>query len=146
MSMMRDSAMMGSMVLLALIGTACSRRSAQVPQVLVPPPSVQTNVSSVAAGSANGKAASIAVETDGSQNTVIRLLGEQNSAVWRIRDDRKDIVVTTKTNGTFRVDARFIRDNGEISEIHTEVEALPGEQVLLGGSGGKKILLQSPKE
>jgi hypothetical protein len=145
MKMMRNSAMMGSMLLLALIAAACSRQSAQVPQVLVPPPSVQTN-GSVATGSAIEKAASIAVETDGSQNTVIRLLGKQNSAVWKIRDDRKDIVVTTKTNGTFRVDARFIRDNGATSEIHTEVEALPGEQVLLGGSGGKKILLQSPKE
>lgn len=46
----------------------------------------------------------------------------------------------------FQIDARFIFDNGARREIHTEIEMRPGEQVLLGGIGDEKILLQAPKE
>jgi hypothetical protein len=78
---------------------------------------------------------------------VIRLVGEGENSIWRLKDDQNDIEVKRLDNGVISIKASITTiPGGGITTIDTRLKMVQGKTIALTGMGNRRISLECPKE
>ena len=89
---------------------------------------------------APGERPQITVEQDDNGDTVLRLHGEGTDGVWKLKDERNDVLVRRTEHGLLAIKARLTLKKGQ-SDIVTQIKATPGEKIPLGGMGKMTFII-----
>ena len=78
---------------------------------------------------------------------VIRLVGEGDNGIWRLKDVQNDIEIKRLDNGVIAIKASITTiPDGGITKIDTRLKMVPGKTIALTGMGNKRISLECPEE
>jgi len=89
--------------------------------------------------------AAVLVEQDDAGNVVVRLTDKSDGGVWRLKDERHDIVVREQDD-VLNIELTLPTPSGGLQQVKTSIKRLPGEKkILVGGADDAKIYVQLPK-
>ena len=72
---------------------------------------------------------------------VIRLVGEGENGLWRLKDDQNDIEVKRVGDNKIAIEASI----AQVGEVNTLIKMTPGEIIVLAGMGNRRtISLECP--
>jgi ABC-type ATPase with predicted acetyltransferase domain len=82
---------------------------------------------------------------------VIRLIGEGENGLWRLKDAQNDIEVKRMDNDMIAIKASIsIQEGGivQVKQVNTRIKTVPGEIIVLAGTSGmgsnRTISLECP--
>ena len=104
-----------------------------------------TTVSCTKSQSTPQQSAPVLLEHDKNGNVVIRLLGEGDAGVWKLKSEDDDILVERKEDDMFSIRAAFTFPNGGTCEVATQLKAQPGQRVPISAMGKQEILIEFPE-
>ncbi len=84
----------------------------------------------------------VVVAQDATGATVVRLAGVDRHRMWKLKDEKYDILVMRREGGFFDVNVSVTLPNGGIRRITTQIKALPGQTIPLGGLGDVRMLIE----
>ncbi len=125
---------------LILISLSCSKNPNGEDESSPAPPTEQP--SSVAASlNEVPPTNSTQISLDQAENgVVIRLIGEGDNGIWRLKDSQNDIEVKKMDNDMIAIKARFtIQEEGGIvrlRQVNTQIKTVPGDIIVLAGTSG----------
>ena len=124
---------------LILISLSCSKNPNREDESSHAPPTEQP--SSVAPSSdefSPAKSTQISLE-QADNGVVIRLIGEGDNGVWRLKDVQNDIEVKRMDDDMIAIKASFtIQEGGmvQVKKVNTQIKTVPGEIIVLAGTSG----------
>jgi len=132
---------------LILISLSCSENPNREEESSHAPPIEQP--SSVAASlNKVSPTKSAQISLDQAENgVVIRLIGEGENGLWRLKDAQNDIEVKRMDNDMIAIKASFtIQEGGivQVKKVNTWIKTVPGEIIDLAGTENTKISLECP--
>ncbi len=88
------------------------------------------------------------ISLDQAENgVVIRLIGEGENGLWRLKDAQNDIEVKRMDDDMIAIKASFtIQEGGivQLKQVNTRIKTVPGEIIVLAGTDNRTISLESP--
>jgi len=78
---------------------------------------------------------------------VIRLIGEGENGLWRLKDAQNDIEVKRMDDDMIAIKVSItIQEGGivRVKKVNTQIKTAPGEIIVLGGTENTKISLECP--
>ncbi|MDO9542072.1 MAG: hypothetical protein Q7J98_07085 [Kiritimatiellia bacterium] len=81
----------------------------------------------------------ILMEEEDENSVVLRLIGEGDNGIWRLRDDQNEIQVKRIDSDIFDIQA-----NGENWQVNSQIKATPGERVVIASIGNRTLSLELP--
>ena len=79
---------------------------------------------------------------------VIRLVGEGENGLWRLKNGQNDIEVKRMDDDMIAIKASIttIQDGGiaTVKQVNTQIKTAPGEIIVLAGMDNNKISLECP--
>ena len=136
---------------LILISSSCSKNPNREEESSHAPPTEQP--SSVAPSSDElSPTKSAQISLDQVENgVVIRLIGEGDNGVWRLKDAQNDIEVKRMDDNMIAIEASFtIQEGGivQVKKVNTQIKTAPGDIIVLAGTSGmgsnRTISLECP--
>ena len=132
---------------LILVSLSCSKNPNREEESSHAPPTEQP--SSVAPSSDElSPTKSTQISLDQSENgVVIRLIGEGENDLWRLKDAQNDIEVKRMDDDMIAIKASFtIQEGGmvQVKKVNTQIKTAPGEIIDLAGTENAKISLECP--
>lgn len=130
---------MTMLVGLILISLSCSKNPNREEEYSHAPPIEQS--SSVAASlNEVSPTSSTQISLDQAENgVVIRLIGEGENGLWRLKDAQNDIEVKRMDDDMIDIKASFtIQEGGivQVKQVNTQIKTVPGEIIVLAGTSG----------
>ena len=136
---------------LILISLSCSKNPNREEESSPAPPTEQP--SSVAASlNEVSPTNSTQISLDQAENgVVIRLIGESDNGIWRLKDSQNDIEVKKMDNDMIAIKASItIQEGGivQLRQVNTQIKTVPGDIIVLAGTSGmgsnRTISLECP--
>jgi len=88
------------------------------------------------------------ISLDQAENgVVIRLIGEGENGLWRLKDGRNDIEVKRMDDDMIAIKASItIQEGGivQVKQVNTQIKTAPGDIIVLAGTGSRTISLECP--
>ncbi|HUU16983.1 MAG TPA: hypothetical protein VMW72_07535 [Sedimentisphaerales bacterium] len=88
------------------------------------------------------------ISLDQAENgVVIRLIGEGDNGIWRLKDSQNDIEVKKMDNDMIAIKASItIQEGGivQIKQVNTQIKTTPGEIVVLARTSNRTISFECP--
>ncbi len=78
---------------------------------------------------------------------VIRLIGEGENGLWRLKDSQNDIEVKRMDDDMIAIKVNItIQEGGivQIKKLNTQIKTVPGEIIVLAGTDNRTISLECP--
>jgi hypothetical protein len=132
---------------LILISLSCSKNPNREDESSHAPPIEQP--SSVAASlNKVSPTSSTQISLDQAENgVVIRLIGEGENGLWRLKDGQNDIEVKRMDDDVIAIKASITIQEGDIvqvKQVNTQIKTAPGDIIVLAGIGNRTISLECP--
>jgi len=138
---------MTMLVGLILISLSCSKNPNGEEKSSHAPPTEQP---SSVAPSLNkvSPTSSTQISLDQAENgVVIRLIGEGENGLWRLKDGQNDIEVKRMDDDMIAIKASItIQEGGivQVKQVNTQIKTAPGDIIVLAGTGSRTISLECP--
>ena len=91
---------------------------------------------------------SMQISLDQAENgVVIRLIGEGENGLWRLKDAQNDIEVKRMDDDMIAIKASItIQEGGivQIKQVNTQIKTTPGDIIVLARMGNRTISLECP--
>jgi len=132
---------------LILVSLSCSKNPNREEESSHAPPTEQP--SSVAPSSDEfSPTKSTQISLDQAENgVVIRLIGEGKNGLWRLKDAQNDIEVKRMDDDMIAIKASItIQEGGivQLKQVNTRIKTVPGDIIVLAGTGSRTISLECP--
>ncbi len=130
---------------LILISLSCSKNPNGEEESSHAPPTEQP--SSVAASlNKVSPTNSAQISLDQAENgVVIRLIGEGENGLWKLKDAQNDIEVKRMDDDMIAIKASItIQEGGivQVKQVNTQIKTAPGDIIVLAGTGSRTISLE----
>jgi len=132
---------------LILVSLSCSKNPNREEESSHAPPTEQP--SSVAPSSDEfSPTKSTQISLDQAENgVVIRLIGEGENGLWRLKDAQNDIEVKRMDDDMIAIKVSItIQEGGmvQVKKVNTQIKTAPGEIIVLAGTENTKISFECP--
>ncbi|MFO7821266.1 MAG: hypothetical protein R6V56_04325 [Lentisphaeria bacterium] len=70
----------------------------------------------------------------------------QDDDVWKLKDNKHDIVVTRRKDGVFNINMDITRPQHGTLKINSDINLTPGQTLLLASFDNEKLFIEIPEK